>query len=53
MASVSTDKHGNRRILFVAAVGMRKTIRLGRAPMRLANEIKLNVEPGWISKPHA
>lgn len=44
MASISTDKAGRRRILFTNGTGERKAIRLGKVPMKLANEIKLKVE---------
>jgi len=44
MASISTDKAGLRRILFVNGNGDRKAVRLGRAPMKLAREIKVRVE---------
>jgi len=44
MASVSTDKNGNRRILFVAKDGSRKTIRLGKLPKRDAEAVKVKVE---------
>ncbi len=44
MASLSTDGTGNRRILFIAADGSRKTIRLGKLNKRLAEGIKARVE---------
>jgi len=44
MASISTDKNGNRRILFTNANGERKAIHLGNLPMKLAKEIKTKVE---------
>src|SRR4051794_32918765 len=44
MASISTDNNGLRRILFVNKDGDRKAVRLGKVPMKLANEIKLKVE---------
>ena len=44
MASIGRDQNGNRRILFCAPDGKRKTIRLGRVSQRLAEGIKLRVE---------
>ena len=44
MASISTDSSGNRRILFVAADGIRKTIRIGACPKRDAESLKIKVE---------
>ncbi len=44
MASISTDKNGLRRIQFVDRDGNRKTIYLGKVPMKIANEIKIKVE---------
>jgi integrase len=44
MASISNDPGGLRRILFVAADGSRKTIRLGKVPRRVATEVKGRVE---------
>jgi integrase len=44
MASISTDKKGLRRILFVGADGVRRPIRLGRVPMKTARTIKSHVE---------
>ena len=44
MASISTDKKGLRRILFVGADGKRHPIRLGRAPIKTARTIKTHVE---------
>jgi integrase len=44
MASVSTDSAGLRRILFVNGDGDRKAIRLGKVPVKLANEIKLKIQ---------
>lgn len=37
MASISRDPGGYRRVLFVAADGTRKTIRLGKVSQRLAD----------------
>lgn len=45
MASISTDKKGNRRILFSdPADGNRKTVYLGSIPKKLADEFKTKVE---------
>ena len=44
MASISTDKKGLRRILFVGADGQRRPIRLGRVPIKTARTIKTHVE---------
>jgi len=44
MASISTDKRGNRRILFVDSRGDRKAIRLGKIAKRTAESIKYRVE---------
>ena len=44
MASISTDSSGNRRILFVAGDGVRKTIRIGSCSKRDAESFKLRVE---------
>ena len=44
MASISTDKQGNRRILFYDRDEVRRTIYLGRMALRTAEGIKLRVE---------
>ena len=44
MASITTDKKGLRRILFVGADGQRRPIRLGRVPIKTARTIKTHVE---------
>lgn len=44
MASIGKDPNGTRRILFVAGDGSRRTVRLGKVPMKVANEIKARVE---------
>ena len=44
MASISRDPGGRRRILFVAADGNRKAIRLGKVPQKMAEIIKTKVE---------
>ncbi|MGA2797779.1 MAG: tyrosine-type recombinase/integrase [Thermoguttaceae bacterium] len=44
MASISRDKFGKRRILFIASNGKRKTIRLGKMSQRTAEALKVKVE---------
>jgi hypothetical protein len=44
MASLSTDKNGNHAIQFKAADGQRRTIRLGKFPLRAVREVKSKVE---------
>jgi integrase len=44
MASISNDPNGRRRILFVAPDGKRKTIRLGKVALRIAEAVKVRVE---------
>ena len=44
MASVSTDKNGNHTIQFVAKDRKRRSIRLGKMPLKSVREIKLKVE---------
>ena len=44
MASIGRDPGGQRRILFVAPDGKRKTVRLGKATQRTAEGIKTKVE---------
>ncbi len=44
MASISKSKDGKRRILFKAPDGQRKTIYLGKTPLREARSIKVKVE---------
>jgi integrase len=44
MATIGRDPNGTRRILFVASDGTRKTVRLGKVPMKVANEVKARVE---------
>jgi integrase len=44
MASISRDKNGCRRILFVAPDGRRPTIRLGKKSLDFAREVKNKVE---------
>ncbi len=43
MASMSTDARGNRTIQFIAADRKRRTIRLGKQSLKIANEIKTKV----------
>jgi integrase len=44
MASISKDRSGNVRILFMAPDGKRKAVRLGAVPRKVAESIKLRVE---------
>ncbi len=44
MATIGTDPNGHRRILFVAADGSRKTVRLGKCSQRDAEDICRYVE---------
>jgi len=44
MASISRDKNGRRRILFVAADGCRRQLRLGKVTQRSAETIKSRIE---------
>ena len=44
MASITTDKNGKRRILFHAPDGKRKTVWLGKMPVRQAEEVKRHIE---------
>jgi integrase len=44
MASISSDPQGNRTIQFVAGDGKRRTLRLGKAPMKVAESIKAKIE---------
>ena len=44
MASVSTDSKGNRTIQFVAKDQKRRSIRLGKMPLKMVREIKLKVQ---------
>ena len=43
MASISTDKAGRRRILFVSG-STRRAIRLGKIPMRTAESLRVKIE---------
>lgn len=44
MASISSDSNGNRTIQFVGADRKRRSIRLGKMPMRAVESIKVRVE---------
>src|SRR5690348_15782799 len=44
MASISSDKNGNRTVQFVAGDRKRRSIRLGAIPKKDANAIKAKVE---------
>src|SRR5262249_26612577 len=44
MASITRQSNGKRLIQFVASDGKRKSIRLGKVPQRVAEEIRVKVE---------
>ena len=44
MASISTDGNANRTIQFVAGDSKRRSIRLGKLPLKAVREIKTKVE---------
>src|SRR5678810_846576 len=44
MASISTDKNGNRRILFCTRDGRRPQITLGKVPLGAARDVKAKIE---------
>ena len=44
MASIANDPNGRRRILFFDAKGDRKTVRLGKVPLRYAEAVKVKIE---------
>ena len=44
MASISTDPNGNRTVQFVGADRKRRSVRLGRVPMKAAEEVCRRVE---------
>jgi len=44
MASIGKDENGRKRILFVAKDGKRKTVRLGKVPLKVAEEVQRRVE---------
>src|SRR5262249_19704675 len=50
MAAISTDKNRNRTIQFISADRKRRSIRLGKVSMKVANEIKLKVQTLNIAK---
>ena len=43
MASISTDANGNRTIQFTAADKRRRSIRLGKIPLKFARTVKAHV----------
>lgn len=44
MASISRDGNGRKRILFCLPGGVRKAVRLGKVPRRLAEEVRVKIE---------
>jgi len=44
MASIIRDKNGRKRIGFTASDGSRKSLRLGKATLRQAEQVKLRIE---------
>ena len=44
MASVSRDPNGTKRVLFMDGDGERRTVRLGKAPVKAADAFRLRVE---------
>ncbi len=44
MASISTDPQGNRTVQFVAGDGKRRSVRLGKTPIKAAETIKTKIE---------
>jgi integrase len=44
MATLYTESNGCRRVQFAGADKKRRSVRLGKVPLKLANEIKLKVE---------
>lgn len=50
MASISTDKKGNRTIQFVGGDARRRSIRLGKVPMRVAQAVQTRVETLNVAK---
>src|SRR5262245_61566835 len=44
MASITRESNGRRTVQFIAPDGKRKSIRLGKVPQRVAEEIKVKVE---------
>lgn len=52
MASIATQPDGRRRIVFEAGDGKRRTLRLGKCPLRAAETVRLHVERLLASKLH-
>ena len=50
MASISTDKSGNRTVQFVGCDEKRRSIRLGKVTMRAAEQVKARVEHLNVAK---
>ena len=48
MASIANDPNGTRRILFTDAHGKRRTLRLGKAPKKHAEAVRVRVEASMI-----
>lgn len=44
MASITREKNGRRTIQFVGADGKRRSVRLGKVPMRVAEAVKIRIE---------
>jgi hypothetical protein len=44
MASISTDRYGNRTVQFIAADAKQRSIRLGKMPLKAVRAIKTKVE---------
>jgi integrase len=44
MASISSDPRGNRAVQFMAADGKRRTVRLGKMPLKQVESVKLRIE---------
>ena len=53
MATIGTEPNGHRRILFVAADGSRKTVRLGKCSERDAEQVRRHVEALAAATIHA
>ena len=50
MASLARDKDGTKRILFMDAGRKRRTIRLGKVPVRAAESFKAHTEALIVSR---
>jgi hypothetical protein len=50
MASITTDKHGTRILQFIASDGVRRTIRLGKMPMKDARDVGRRVDILTVAK---